>query len=95
MLFAIEVASRRVHILGVTRNPDSTWVTQQARNLAVGERLQGVRFLIRDRDSKFSGPFVEVVRTEGVNIIKTPIRARGRTRSLSDGSARRGPSVWT
>jgi putative transposase len=42
VLFAIEVASRRVHILGVTRNPDSTWVTQQARNLAVGERLQGV-----------------------------------------------------
>lgn len=78
VLFAIEVASRRVHILGVTRNPrnpDSTWVTQQARNLAVRERLQGVRFLIRDRDSKFSGPFDEVFRTEGVNIIKTPIRA--------------------
>jgi len=55
--------------------PDSTWVTQQAGNLAVGERLQGVRFLIRDRDSKFSGPFDEVFRTEGVNIIKTPIRA--------------------
>ena len=40
VLFAIEVASRRGHILGVTRNPDSTWVTQQARNLPVGERLQ-------------------------------------------------------
>jgi putative transposase len=56
-LFAIELASRRVHVLGVTRNRDSAWVTQQARNLVVGERLQGVRFLIRDRDSKFSGPF--------------------------------------
>jgi len=43
-LFAIELASRRVHVLGVTRSPDSAWVTQQARNLAVGERLQGVRF---------------------------------------------------
>jgi transposase InsO family protein len=75
VLFAIEVGSRRVHVLGVTRNPDSAWVTQQARNLAVGERLQGIRFLIRDRDSKFSGPFDEVFRTEGVNIAKTPIRA--------------------
>jgi transposase InsO family protein len=75
VLFAIEVGSRRVHIFGVTRNPDSAWVTQQARNLAVGERLQGIRFLIRDRDAKFSGPFDEVFRTEGVNIVKTPIRA--------------------
>ncbi len=75
VLFAIQVGSRRVHILGVTRNPDWAWVTQQARNLAVGERLQGVRFLIRDRDSKFCGPFDEVFRTEGVNILKTPIRA--------------------
>jgi putative transposase len=75
VLFAIEVGSRRVHILGITRNPVSMWVTQQARNLAVGERRQGVRFLIRDRDSKFSRSFDEVFRTEGVRIIKTPIRA--------------------
>jgi hypothetical protein len=64
-----------VHLLGVTRNPDSAWVTQQARNLVVGERVDGVRFLIRDRDSKFSGPFDEVFRSEGVTIVKTPIRA--------------------
>ncbi len=75
VLFAIELGSRRVHLLGVTRSPDSAWVTQQARNLAVGERLRGVRFLIRDRDSKFSGPFGEVFRTEGVRVIRTPIRA--------------------
>jgi putative transposase len=75
VLFAIQLGSRRVHVLGVTRNPDSAWVTQQARNLAVEERLHGVRFLIRDRDSKFSGHFDEVFRTEGVNIVKTPIRA--------------------
>ncbi len=75
VLFAIELGSRRVHVLGITRNPDSAWVTQQARNLVVGERLGGVQFLIRDRDSKFSGPFDEVFRTEGVNIVKTPIRA--------------------
>jgi transposase len=75
VLFAIELGSRRVHLLGVTRNPDSAWVTQQARNLAVGEELQEVRFVLRDRDSKFSGPFDEVFRTEGVRVIRTPIRA--------------------
>ncbi|MGH2698562.1 MAG: integrase core domain-containing protein [Actinomycetota bacterium] len=75
VLFAIELGSRRVHVLGVTRNPDSVWVTQQARNLAVGERLRDVRFVIRDRDSKFPGSFDEVFRTEDARIIKTPIRA--------------------
>ncbi|MGH2767207.1 MAG: integrase [Actinomycetota bacterium] len=75
VLFAIELGSRRVHVLGVTTNPGSAWVTQQARNLAVGERLREIRFVIRDRDSKFSGPFDEVFRTEGVRVVKTPIRA--------------------
>jgi hypothetical protein len=75
VLFGIELGSRRVHVLGVTRNPDSTWVTQQARNMAVEERFRCFRFLIRDRDSKYSGPFDEVFRTEGVKVVKTPIRA--------------------
>lgn len=73
--FAIELGSRRVHVLGVTRNPDSAWVSQQARNLAMGKRLRGVRFVIRDRDSKFSGSFDEMFRTEGARVITTPIRA--------------------
>jgi len=59
VLFAIELGSRRVHVLGVTTNPDSAWVTQQARNLAVEEGLRDTRFVIRDRDSKFSGTFDE------------------------------------
>lgn len=75
VLFAIELGSRRVHILGVTGNPDSAWVTQQARNLAVGERLREIRFVIRDRDPKFCRAFDEVFRTEDVRIIKTPVRA--------------------
>ena len=75
VLFGIEVGSRRVHVLGATRNPNSAWVVQQARNLAIGGSLEGVRFLIRDRDAKFSGPFDEVLRSEGVRVIKTPIRS--------------------
>ena len=75
VLFGIEHGSRRVRVMGVTRNPDAAWVTQQARNLAIGERLGNICFLVRDRDSKFAGPFDEVFRTEGVEVIKTPIRA--------------------
>ena len=75
VLFAIEVGSRRVFILGVTAKPDSAGMTQQARNWAVGERLGPIRFVVHDRDAKFSGPFDEVFRPEGAKIIKTPIRA--------------------
>jgi transposase InsO family protein len=50
-------------------------VTQQARNLAIAERLRDLRFLVRDRDAKFFGPFDEVFSTEGVRVIRTPIRA--------------------
>ena len=64
-----------MHVVGATAHPDSAWVSQQARNLAIDERYSGVRFLLRDRDAKFSGPFDEVLRTEGVRIIRTPIRA--------------------
>jgi transposase InsO family protein len=75
VFFFIELQSRRAHVVGVTGHPDSAWVTQQARNLAIDERLGDVRFLVRDRDAKFSGPFDEVLRTEGVRVIRTPIRA--------------------
>jgi putative transposase len=74
VLFFIELQTRRVHVVGVTAHPDSAWVTQQARNLAIDERLGDARFLVRDRDAKFSGPFDEVLRTEGVRVIRTPIR---------------------
>jgi putative transposase len=75
VLFFIELATRRVHVAGVTDHPDSAWVTQQARNLAIADRLQGVRFLIRDRDSKYPWSFDEVLRSEGVRIVRTPVRS--------------------
>ncbi|MEX0833681.1 MAG: integrase core domain-containing protein [Actinomycetota bacterium] len=75
VLFFIEHATRRVRIVGVTSNPDGAWVTQQARNLAMDSDLEGVSFLIRDRDSKFTRPFDEVFRSEGAGVIKTPVRS--------------------
>jgi putative transposase len=57
VLFFIELSSRRVHVSGCTANPDLAWVTRQARNLArKWPDVEGqVRFLVRDRDSKFPG----------------------------------------
>ena len=64
-------------ILGVTRNPNSSWAAQQARNLLMelDDWRQRVRFLIHDRDAKFCGSFDEVFRSEDVKIIRTPVRA--------------------
>jgi transposase InsO family protein len=75
VLFFIELGSRRVHLAGCTTNPTGGWVTQQARNLSFTGVLEQTRFLIHDRDSKFSHAFDEVFRSEGINVIRTPIRA--------------------
>ncbi len=75
VLFFIELDSRRVHLAGCTTNPSGAWVTQQARNLSFTGLFERMRFLIHDRDSKFSGTFDEVFRSEGIKVIHTPIRA--------------------
>jgi putative transposase len=77
VLFFLELSSRRVHFAGCTANPDGHWATQQARQHArsLSERATPARFLIHDRDSKFSRSFDDVFRSEGVEIIRTPFRA--------------------
>jgi putative transposase len=77
ILFFIELDTRRVHLAGVTANPDSAWVTQQARNLVLTleERRRRMRFLLRDRDAKFCRSVDDVFRSEGVEVLLTPVQA--------------------
>jgi putative transposase len=77
VLFFVELASRRVHLAGVTTHPTGWWVAQQARNLAavLNDEATAFKFLIRDRDAKFTRAFDDVWRSTGVEIIRTPVQA--------------------
>ncbi len=77
VLFFIELGRRRVHVVGCTSNPDSAWVTQQARNLIWDLHEQDIdfRYLIHDRDSKFTKSFDQVFEAEGCVIVLTPREA--------------------
>ena len=73
VFFAMKVATRTVHILGVTANPTAPWATQLTRNLMtdLGERASGFRNLLRDRDSRYTQAFDAVFTAEGIDILKS------------------------
>jgi transposase InsO family protein len=81
VLFLIELHTRRVRLAGVTDHPNGLWVAQRARELSMsraGETKAGTsapRFLVRDRDSKFTRAFDDVFASDGIQTIKTPIQA--------------------
>jgi hypothetical protein len=97
VLFFIHLSSRRVVLAGVTANPDSAWVTQQARDVAMDldDQDLAVRFLLRDHDAKFTGSFDEVFCSEGAEVIRTPIQAPKANAHAERWCRPHGRSVWT
>jgi transposase InsO family protein len=77
VLIFVEHGTRRLHLAGITAHPAGTWLAQQARNVAMelGVRMEALRFLVRDRDTKFTAAFDEVFQAEGLRIIRTPPQA--------------------
>jgi transposase len=95
VLFVVEVHSRAVHLVGITAHPTGAWVAQQARNLLMDleEVAHRFRYLIRDRDAKFTLAFDTVFGASGIDVVKIPPRAPPRTPTLNAGWPRSGPSV--
>ena len=76
-LIVIEHGTRRVHLAGITANPDGAWTTQAARNflMDLGQRVTPVKFLIRDRPGQFTASFDAVFQADGIRILASPPQA--------------------
>jgi hypothetical protein len=74
VLFVISLADRIVEVLGVTARPEEAWVMQIGRNLVDAESgaLRGKRYLIIDRDAKYTDQFRRLVRESGTKVIRLP-----------------------
>lgn len=77
VFFVIEVGTRFVHVLGATASPNGACVAQQGRNLLIdpADRASGFRFLVRDRDAKFTRVFDDVMAGNGTRVMKIPPRS--------------------
>ena len=77
VLFFIELSTRRVYLAGCSTHPNAEWVTQQARQMvwSLEGRTPTIRFMIHDRDTKFTAAFDTVFQATGTHIIRTPVRA--------------------
>ena len=77
VLVFIHHDTRFVRIAGVTAKPVAAWITQQARNLStdLADQANAAKFLIRDRDTKFTAFFDAVFAADAVRVIRTPVQA--------------------
>ena len=76
-LIVIEHGTRRVHLAGITANPDGAWTTQAARSflMDLGQRVTSFKFVIRDRAGQFTGSFDAVFTADSIRILASPPQA--------------------
>jgi hypothetical protein len=93
----MEVGTRTVHILGVTAHPTAAWATQLARNLLadLDERAHSFRYLLRDRDSRYTQAFDAVFTADGIDILKTAPQAPKMNAHAEDSYAAYEPTTRT